>query len=87
MEPDYLPIPEIFVSAVFVPQEDFIPQLDFTPHEDCTPFHDGGCEVGHPPRRWFGGNAPEAKNWVVFGTWFSAHCIVVPVLELAVSGV
>ena len=37
MEPDYLPIPEIFVSVVFVPQEDFIP------HEDCTPFHDGGC--------------------------------------------
>ena len=41
MEPDYLPIPKIFVSAMFVPQEDFIPRLDFTPYEDCTPFHDG----------------------------------------------
>ena len=30
MKPDYLPIPEIFVSVVFIP------------HEDCTPFHDGG---------------------------------------------
>ena len=42
MEPDYLPIPQIFVLAVFVPQEDFIPELDFTPHEDYTPFHDRG---------------------------------------------
>ena len=39
------------------------------------------------PRRGLGGNAPEAKNRVVFGTWFSAHCIIVPVLELVVSGV
>ena len=36
MEPDYLPIPEIFVSAV-----------TYTPgglhtHEDCTPFRDRG---------------------------------------------
>ena len=54
MELDYLPIPEIFVSSVFVPQEDFIPQLDFTPHEDYTPFHDGGCGGTSSPRGGLG---------------------------------
>jgi len=58
MEPDYLPIPEIFVSAVFIP------------HEDCTPFHDGGvwgglppkyCRRGVPPLVGVRGNAPEKK--------------------------
>ena len=39
------------------------------------------------PRRGFGGNAHEAKNRVVLAHGFSAHCIVVPVLELAVLGV
>ena len=59
MEPDYLPITEIFVfSHVFVPQEDFIPQLDFTPHEDCTPFHDSGCGGTSSPYGGLGATPP-----------------------------
>ena len=55
MEPDYLPIPEIFVSAMIVPQLDFTIRL-------CIP-------------------------QLVLAHGFSAHCIIVPVLELLVSGV
>ena len=68
MEPDYLPIPEIFVLAMFVPQEDFIP------HEDYTPFHDEGCrgtssphgglEDGPSPRLWGpGASGPPVAVW------------------------
>ena len=43
MEPNYLPIAKIFVSAV-----------TYTPgglhtHEECTPFHNGGVWGGFPP--------------------------------------
>ena len=48
----------------------------------------GGPGASMTPGWGCGGQrAPEAKNRVVFGTWFSAHCIVVPVLELVVSRV
>ena len=64
MEPDYLPIPEIFVSAMIVPQLDFTIRL-------CIP---GIWGVRGPlltPGWGCGGQrAPEAKNRVVFGTWF-----------------
>ena len=46
----------------------------------------GSPGASRPPGG-FGGSALEAKNQVVFGTWFSAHCIVVLVLELAILGV
>ena len=81
MEPDYLPIPKIFVSAVT-----YTPRGLHT-NEDCTPFRDRGVRGMAPSAGGFGGNTPEAKNWVVFGPWFSTHFIVVLVLELVVLGV
>ena len=41
MEPDYLPIPEIFVSAMIVPQLDFTIRL-------CIPA--GGAGASAPPK-------------------------------------
>ena len=46
MELDYLPILEIFVSAMFIP------------HEDCTPFHDGGFQGDFVPLQGSRGGSP-----------------------------
>ena len=70
MEPDYLLVPEIFVSAMIVPQLDFTIRL-------CIP---GIWGVRGPAR-------PRSQNRLVLAHGFSAHCIVVPVLELVVLGV
>ena len=81
MEPDYLPIPEIFVSAMIVPQLDFTIRL-------CIPGIWGVWGPLLTPGWGCGGQrAPEAKNQVVFAHGFSAHCIIVPILELLVLGV
>ena len=74
MEPDYLLIPEIFVSS-----------MTYTPgglhtHEDCTPFYDrgvrgdivpprgpGGVQGPAGPRR---GQRPRSQKWVVLVNGF-----------------
>ena len=76
MEPDYLLIPEIFVSAV-----------TYTPgglhtHEDCTPFYDRGVRGDGSPQ--LGGSAPNGGSGGMspkprmgcFGQWFWSIVLV-----------